>query len=108
MQQKIRATWIIHSEDSLVLLHPALTRFLYPHEPITEDLNSFLRNSYNVYPEAKKDISNFINTKVLEIIQNPTDEVILQSKIKYKKIVDIYIKIRKVKFKSLGFIIYNH
>ena len=86
MQQKIRATWIIHSEDSLILLHPALTRFLYPYEPITDDLASFLENSYNAYPDAEKDISNFINTKVLEIIQNPTDEIILQSKLVYKKL----------------------
>lgn len=56
MNQKISATWIIHSADPLILMHPALTSFLYPHEPMTEDLDSFLENSYNTYSGAKTDI----------------------------------------------------
>ena len=56
MEQKIKATWIIHSEDPFVLMHPALSRFLYPHEPITEDLKDFLSTSYNWYKWERKDI----------------------------------------------------
>lgn len=108
MQQKIKATWIIHSKDPFVLMHPALSRFLYPHEPITEDLKDFLSTSYNLYQDARKDISRLINEGILEIIPDPTNEDIIRSIKEYKNTVDIYIKIREDKFKSLGFIIYDH
>ena len=108
MEQKIKATWIIHSEDPFVLMHPALSRFLYPHEPITEDLKDFLSTSYNLYQDARKDISRLINEGILEIIPAPTNEDIIRSIKEYKNTVDIYIKIKEDKFKSLGFIIYDH
>lgn len=108
MEQKISATWIIHSDSPLVLMHSALSRFLYPYTPITEDINSFLENVYNSYDGAKIDLYNFVKNGVLEIIYNPTESDLKRSFREYKKIIDIYIKIREAKFKSLGFIIYDH
>lgn len=106
MNQKISGTWIIHTEDPFILMHPALSRFLYPIKPITDDLQTFLEGPS--YSGSEKDICNFIKNGILEIIPNPTENVIEKCWVEHKKIVDIYIKIRESKLKSLGFIIYDH
>lgn len=89
-------------------MQPALSGFLYQYNPYIENIEEFLKNRYNSYKGAKSDINNFIKTGILELIYNPTKEDVNRSLEEYKKVIDIYIKIKEEKFLSLGFIIFDH